>query len=52
MPKCQFCEVEAKYVAASTEPTTIHNWVYVCDKDLQANAVNDDSVKALEVNQN
>lgn len=40
-PKCQFCNLEAKYEAVSTEPSTIHNWVYVCEKDLSANAISD-----------
>jgi hypothetical protein len=41
LPKCQFCNLEAKYEAISTNPSTIHNWVYVCEKDLSANAISD-----------
>ena len=41
IPICQFCKSEAKYEAISTEPKTIHNWVYVCEKDLSANAISD-----------
>jgi hypothetical protein len=49
IPQCQFCNLEAQYEAASTEPKTIHNWVYVCNKDLQTNAINDDNVKEIQL---
>ena len=41
LPKCQFCKSEAKYEAISTDPNTIHNWVYVCEKDLGAKTISD-----------
>jgi len=41
LPKCQFCKSDAKYEAISTEPETIHNWVYVCKKDLGAKTISD-----------
>jgi len=41
IPVCQFCESEAKYEAVSTEPDTIHQWVYVCQKDLGAKTISD-----------
>jgi hypothetical protein len=41
LPKCQFCNSEAKYEAQSTDPSTIHNWVYVCEKDLGAKTISD-----------
>ena len=41
IPQCQFCKSEAKYEAISTEPNTIHNWVYVCEKDLGAKTISD-----------
>jgi hypothetical protein len=41
IPQCQFCKSEAKYEAISTEPDTIHNWVYVCEKDLGAKTISD-----------
>jgi len=46
IPQCQFCKLKAKYEAVSTEPDTIHNWVYVCEKDLSANAISDVGVGA------
>jgi hypothetical protein len=46
LPKCQFCSLEAKYEAISTEPSTIHNWVYVCEKDLGAKTISDIGVGA------
>jgi hypothetical protein len=41
LPECQFCNSEAKYEAISTDPNTIHNWVYVCEKDLGAKTISD-----------
>ena len=41
IPKCQFCDNEAKYEAISTDPSTIHNWVYVCEKHLGAKTISD-----------
>jgi hypothetical protein len=41
IPQCQFCKSEAKYEARSTEPDTIHQWVYVCEKDLGAKTISD-----------
>jgi len=41
LPKCQFCNSDAKYEAVSTEPDTIHNWVCVCKKDLSAKTISD-----------
>ena len=41
IPQCQFCDNEAKYEAISTEPSTIHNWVYVCKKHLGAKTISD-----------
>jgi hypothetical protein len=49
LPKCQFCDLDAQYEAASTESKTIHNWVFVCAKDLQANAINDDTVREIQL---
>jgi hypothetical protein len=46
IPVCQFCESEAKYEAVSTEPDTIHQWVYVCQKDLGAKTISDLGVGA------
>ncbi len=40
-PKCQFCNSEAKYEAISTDPSTIHQWVYACEKDLGAKTISD-----------
>jgi hypothetical protein len=45
-PKCQFCKSDAKYEAVSTEPDTIHQWVYVCEKDLGAKTISDLGVGA------
>jgi hypothetical protein len=41
LPKCQFCNSNAKYEAVSTDPSTIHQWVYVCEKDLGAKTISD-----------
>lgn len=41
LPKCQFCDSDAKYEAISTEPNTIHQQVYVCEKDLGAKTISD-----------
>jgi hypothetical protein len=41
IPTCQFCKSEAKYEAISTDPSTIHNWVYVCEKDLGGKTISD-----------
>jgi hypothetical protein len=41
LPKCQFCDLDAQYEAISTDPSTIHNWVYVCEKDLGAKTISD-----------
>ena len=41
IPQCQFCKLKAKYEAVSTEPDTIHQWVYVCEKDLGAKTISD-----------
>ena len=41
IPACQFCKSEAKYEAISTDPSTIHQWVYVCEKDLGAKTISD-----------
>jgi len=52
IPKCQFCDLPAKYEAASTNPKSIHNWVYVCQTDLSANAIDDPAsgnVKLLQL---
>jgi hypothetical protein len=49
IPQCQFCELEAKYEAASTNPENIHNWVYVCEKDVSANAVDDKTVRIIQL---
>jgi predicted RNA methylase len=46
LPKCQFCESEAKYEAVSTDPSTIHQWVYVCKEDLGAKTISDLGVGA------
>ena len=46
LPKCQFCNSDAKYEAISTDPNTIHNWVYVCEKDLGAKTISDLGVGA------
>jgi hypothetical protein len=52
IPQCQFCDLPAKYQAASTNPESIHNWVYVCQTDLSANAVdnpNSGNVKLIQL---
>jgi hypothetical protein len=49
IPKCQFCKAKAKYEAVSTDPDTIHNWVYVCEKDMSAKTIDDESVKILQL---
>ena len=41
IPQCQFCDNEAKYEAISTNPNTLHDWVYVCEKDLGAKTISD-----------
>ena len=41
LPKCQFCNFNAKYEAISTDPDTIHLWVYVCEKHLGAKTISD-----------
>jgi hypothetical protein len=41
IPSCQFCNSEAKYEVISTDPNTIHQWVYVCEKDLGAKTISD-----------
>jgi hypothetical protein len=46
IPICQFCKSEAKYEAVSTDPSTIHQWVYVCEKDLGAKTISDLGVGA------
>lgn len=46
IPQCQFCKSEAKYEAISTDPSTIHEWVYVCQKDLGAKTISDLGVGA------
>ncbi len=46
IPQCQFCKSEAKYEAISTDPSTIHQWVYVCQKDLGAKTISDLGVGA------
>jgi hypothetical protein len=46
IPICQFCKSEAKYEAISTDPNTIHQWVYVCEKDLGAKTISDLGVGA------
>lgn len=46
LPKCQFCDSNAKYEAVSTDPSTIHNWVYVCEKHLGAKTISDLGVGA------
>jgi hypothetical protein len=45
-PQCQFCNFDAKYEAISTDPNTIHQWVYVCQKDLGAKTISDIGVGA------
>lgn len=49
IPTCQFCEAQAKYEAASTDPDTIHNWVYVCQNHLSAETIDDDSVRIIQL---
>jgi hypothetical protein len=46
IPQCEFCKSEAKYEAVSTEPDTIHQRVYVCEKDLGAKTISDLGVVA------
>ena len=46
IPQCQFCDSDAKYEAISTDPSTIHQWVYVCQKDLGAKTISDLGVGA------
>jgi hypothetical protein len=46
IPQCQFCKSEAKYEAISTDSSTIHQWVYVCEKDLGAKTISDIGVGA------
>jgi hypothetical protein len=46
IPTCQFCKSEAKYEVISTDPSTIHQWVYVCQKDLGAKTISDLGVGA------
>ena len=46
IPQCQFCKSEAKYEAVSTDPSTIHQRVYVCNKDLGAKTISDLGVGA------
>jgi len=46
IPTCQFCKSEAKYEAISTDSSTIHQWVYVCEKDLGAKTISDLGVGA------
>lgn len=46
IPQCQFCKSNAKYEARSTEPSTIHQWVYVCEKDLGTNTISDLGIAA------
>jgi len=41
IPQCQFCDNEAKYEAISTDPKTLHDWVYVCQNDLGAKTISD-----------
>jgi hypothetical protein len=41
IPKCQFCDLDAQYEAASTDADTIHDWVYVCENDLGAKTISD-----------
>jgi len=40
-PKCQFCNSKAKYEAISTDPSTLHNWVYTCQAHLGAKTISD-----------
>lgn len=48
-PKCQFCKAQAKYEAISTEPDTLNNWVYVCEKDMSAKTIDDESVRIIQL---
>ena len=41
IPQCQFCKSEAKYEAESTDSSTLHQWVYVCEKHLGAKTISD-----------
>jgi len=41
IPTCQFCDSTAKYEAISTDPSTIHNWVYTCQEHLGAKTISD-----------
>ena len=46
IPQCQFCKSEAKYEARSTDPSTIHQWVFACEKHLGAKTISDLGVGA------
>jgi hypothetical protein len=46
LPKCQFCNLDAKYEAISTDPDTIHQWVYVCEAHLGAKTISDIGIGA------
>lgn len=49
IPKCQFCKNEAKYEAVSTDPKTLHNWVYVCQTHMSAKTIDDDSIRIIQL---
>ncbi len=49
IPTCQFCDNEAKYEAESTDPDTIHNWVYSCDTHMSADTVDNESVRIIQL---
>lgn len=49
IPQCQFCESPAAYEAASTEPETLHNWVYSCKTHMSADTIDDDSVRIIQL---
>lgn len=49
IPQCQFCESLAVYEAASTDPETLHNWVYVCKTHMSAESIDDDNAKIIQL---
>lgn len=49
IPKCQFCDNNAKYEAISTDPETLHNWVYVCQTHMSAKTIDDNSVRIIQL---
>lgn len=49
IPKCQFCELFAVYEAVSTDPKTLHNWVYVCQTHMSAKTIDDDSIRIIQL---